>query len=246
MMRITEAVKHLIIINVLFFITTQLYGEPVLRLLALWFPKNEHFAMWQIFSHMFMHGNLAHIFFNMYALWAFGSPLEQAWGRNRFLVFYLAAGFGAAFVHTGVNYYYFQKGFQILMDAGVSENELFSLLNQNQINPLWKDLMPRETMNNFLNSYLTPAVGASGAIYGILVAFAMMYPNAELMLIFLPIPIKAKYFIPLLVIGDLFFGITSYSIGPIAHFAHLGGALFGFIAMWYFKKDQFHKNRWDL
>jgi membrane associated rhomboid family serine protease len=89
-------------------------------------------------------------------------------------------------------------------------------------------------------------VGASGALYGVLVAFAFLFPNAELMLIFLPIPIKAKYFVPLLLLSDMFFGFTSYSMGPIAHFAHLGGAVTGFAMMWYWKKKQFKNNRWDL
>ena len=96
-------------------------------------------------------------------------------------------------------------------------------------------------------SYNTPAVGASGAIYGILVAFGMMFPNVELFLLFVPVPVKAKYFIPAIIALDLFSGVTGYSLfgGGIAHFAHVGGALFGFIMMWYWKKNQFNKNRWD-
>jgi membrane associated rhomboid family serine protease len=244
-MRITEAVKHLIIINVLLFIITQLYGEPMLELLALWFPKNEHFMFWQILSHMFMHGSIIHIFFNMYALWAFGAPLEEIWGRNRFLFFYFSAGLGAALVHTGVNYYYFNQGVQALTNAGVDRDMVLSVLHNGQYNKDLYQLMPKQVMDNFLNSYMTPVVGASGAIYGILVAFAMMFPNAQLLFLFLPFPIKAKYFVPLLVVSDLFFGFTSYSAGPIAHFAHVGGALFGFIMMWYFKKNQLDKNHWD-
>ena len=102
-------------------------------------------------------------------------------------------------------------------------------------------------VRNFLSAYNTPAVGASGAIYGILVAFGMSYPNSELFLIFLPVPIKAKYFIPVLIGLDLFSGVTGYSIfgDGIAHFAHVGGALFGFLMMWYWKKNQYNKNRWD-
>ena len=95
-----------------------------------------------------------------------------------------------------------------------------------------------------ISAFSTPVVGASGAVYGILVAFAFMYPNSELMMIFLPIPIKAKYFVPLIIVGDVFFGFTNTNTG-IAHFAHIGGALIGFIMMWYWKKNQFNKNRWN-
>lgn len=104
----------------------------------------------------------------------------------------------------------------------------------------------QETLRSMLEAYSNPAVGASGAIYGILVAFGMMFPNVELFLIFVPIPIKAKFFIPALILLDLFSGVTGYSLfgGSIAHFAHVGGALFGFLMMYYWKKNQFNDNRW--
>ena len=105
--RITDAVKHLLIINVLFFIATQLMGQQMYDLFSLWFPKNEHFQLWQVVTHMFMHGGFMHILFNMYALWAFGTPLEQMWGKGKFFFFYFSAGLGAALIHTLVNYYYF-------------------------------------------------------------------------------------------------------------------------------------------
>ncbi|MEL4307368.1 rhomboid family intramembrane serine protease [Joostella sp. CR20] len=245
--RITDAVKHLLIINVLFFIATQLFGEQMYDLFSLWFPKNEHFQLWQIVTHMFMHGGFMHILFNMYALWAFGTPLEQIWGRNKFFFFYFSAGLGAALIHTLVNYYYFSEGMNALVAEGYRVPEIMDTLSQGKYNTTWGNKIPQDTLQNFLSSYMTPAVGASGAIYGVLVAFGMMFPNAELFLIFLPIPIKAKYFIPVLIALDLFSGVTGYSIfgQGIAHFAHIGGALFGFIMMWYWKKNQFKNNRWD-
>lgn len=238
--RITEVVKHLLIINVLFFAATYFYGEVMYQQFSLWFPKNENFALWQILSHMFMHGGLMHIFFNMYALWAFGSPLEQMWGRNKFIFFYISAGLGAALIHTAVNYYHYNDGIEQLLSAGLSQENIQQFFNmpRNRINPEFL---------SFYDAFNSPAVGASGAIYGILVAFGMMFPNSELFLIFIPFPIKAKYFIPILVGLDLFSGVTGYSIfgSGIAHFAHVGGALFGFIMMWYWKRNQFNKNRWD-
>ena len=245
--RLTDAIKHLLIINVLLFIATMLYGDQMYEWLSLWFPKNENFGFWQMVSHMFMHGGLAHIGFNMYALWAFGTPLERMWGRNKFLFFYFSAGLGAALIHTGVNYYYFNEGIDALVNSGLAKNEIIEIISGGQYSPSWYDIAPKSTIDNFLSAYNTPAVGASGAIYGILVAFGMSYPNSELFLIFLPIPIKAKIFIPVLIALDLFSGVTGYGIfgQGIAHFAHVGGAIAGFVMMWSWKKNQFNNKRWN-
>tara|TARA_R110002049_G_scaffold269195_3_gene446016 strand:+ start:3844 stop:4596 length:753 start_codon:yes stop_codon:yes gene_type:complete len=248
--RITDTVKHLIIVNVLFFIATQTMGDQMYQWFSLWFPKNENFQIWQIVTHMFMHGGFMHIAFNMYALYAFGTPLEQMWGKKKFLFFYFSAGLGAAMIHTGVNYYYFNEGLNAIVDSGVPKFEILKIINtagQGIDIDRIKEIIPVGIADNFGNALYTPAVGASGAIYGVLVAFGMLFPNAELMMIFLPIPIKAKYFIPVLIGLDLFSGVTGYSLfgGGIAHFAHVGGALFGFIMMWYWKKNQFNNNRWD-
>ena len=245
--RLTGAIKHLLIINILFFIATSLYGEQMYQMFSLWFPENENWRLYQIVSHMFMHGGFMHILFNMYALWAFGSPLEQMWGRNKFLFFYFSAGLGAALIHTGVNYVYFNQGIEAVVNSGVNEADLLRIIGDGKYSPEWYNAASQSTIDNFLSAFNTPAVGASGAIYGILVAFGMMYPNSELFLIFLPIPIKAKYFIPVLVGLDLFSGVTGFSIfgSGIAHFAHVGGALFGFLMIWYWKRSRFKKNRWD-
>ena len=111
----------------------------------------------------------------------------------------------------------------------------------------WTELLSKSNFESFISAFATPAVGASGAIYGILVAFAFMFPDAELALMFIPIPIKAKYFVPVIVGLDLFSGVTGFSVfgGGIAHFAHVGGALFGFLMVWYWKKNQFNANRWN-
>lgn len=242
--RLTEAVKHILIINVILFFATQIYGDQMYQWLSLWFPQNGNFQWWQVVSHMFMHGNLMHIAFNMYALWAFGTPLERVWGRNKFLFFYFSAGLGSAMLHTGVNYYLFNEGLNALVNAGMTEQQVLDIISRGQYSPDWYNIADRSTIENFLSAYNTPVVGASGAIYGILVAFAFMYSEAKLMLIFLPVPIKAKYFVPALLAIDLFFGIGNVNTG-IAHFAHIGGALIGFIMMWYWKKNEFNQNRWD-
>ena len=193
---------------------------------------------------MFMHGNFMHILFNMYALWAFGSPLEMRWGQKKFLFFYFSAGFGAALIHTLVNYYQIHSGYDALMAAGMDQSQIMTLLETGQYNTGILESVSKETIQTLYNNFNTPAVGASGAIYGILVAFGLMFPNIELMLIFLPIPIKAKYFIPLIIAGDLFFGITGSPFG-IAHWAHIGGAIFGFIMAYYWKKNSFDSHRWN-
>lgn len=246
--RITDGIKHLLIVNIIFFVATSLYGDQFYQWFSLWYPQNSDFRIWQVVSHMFMHGGFTHILFNMYALWAFGSPLERMWGTKKFVFFYFSAGLGAALIHSGVNYYHVHQGVEALMAAGRSQAEIMDLLAQGQYDQNWTQIAPAGLVNNMLESYFTPAVGASGAIYGILVAFGMLFPNSELFLIFLPVPIKAKYFIPVLIGLDLFSGITGYSIfgGGIAHFAHVGGAIFGFLMMWYWKRNQFNSNRWDL
>ena len=241
--RITDTVKALIIINVLFFIGTQFTGDVAYKLFSLYYFESSNFKIWQPISHMFMHGGFGHILFNMYALWAFGSPLEERWGRNKFLFFYFSAGIGAALVHTLVNYYQVQNGMDALLGAGISMPQITELLTSGKYNTAILNSVSQETIQSLYDAYNTPAVGASGAIYGVLVAFGLMFPNVALMLIFLPIPIKAKYFIPLMILGDLIFGITGSPFG-IAHWAHIGGALFGFVMAYYWKKNSFNDKRW--
>ena len=237
--RITEAIKHLIIINIIFFIVPQVVqGLDIAQYFALYFPKNENFGLWQYTTHMFMHGSFMHIAFNMYALWAFGTPLEQMWGRNKFLFFYFSSGIGAGIIYTLVNYYQFNTVYEQLIGMNISSTEIQTILDTGSYNDTLISLSNSE-MSEFYSLYHTPAVGASGAVYGILVAFGMMFPNAKLALIFFPVPIAAKYFIPVMLLGDVFFGVTKYSIGNVAHFAHIGGALIGFIIAWYWKKNQF-------
>lgn len=243
--RFTEAVKHLIIINAIFFAANAFIGIDLNNWLGLYFPKNEHFGFWQYLSHMFMHGSFTHILFNMYALWAFGSPLEQMWGKNKFLFFYFSAGLGAGLIYTAVNYFQFNNAFNYLINSGLNAEEIQLLLETGKYNTDFLNQVSEKKLVDIFQIYNTPAVGASGAIYGILVAFGMTFPDAKLALIFLPVPIAAKYFIPVLIALDLFSGVTGFSIfgGGIAHFAHVGGALIGFLIMRYWKSKQF--NRWN-
>jgi len=165
------------------------------------------------------------------------------------LFFYISCGLGAAVLHSGVNYLVFHESLNTLIEQGFSKSEIFDVLNGKNNQELIGILNSPDYINS-LGSYFTPAVGASGAIYGLLVAFAFMFPNAELALMFIPVPVKAKYFVPGLLAVDLFLGFKGSSLfgsggTGVAHFAHVGGALIGFIMMWYWKKSSFDNRRWN-
>ena len=245
MRNITDTVKHLLIINAIFFIATISLGDIVFDLFALHYPSNPKFQFWQPLTHMFMHGDLGHIFFNMFALYMFGIPIEQMWGRNKFIFFYLSTGFGAAALQLGLYYFQVNEVSELLVAQGQTGSQIATFFESRDLSYALIEQVGRDNLIKGLSAYNAVMVGASGALYGVLVAFAFLFPNARLMLLFPPIPIKAKVLVPLLILGDLFFGFTSYSIGPIAHFAHVGGAITGLIMMWYWKKTQFDQNRWN-
>ena len=192
-----------------------------------------------------MHGDTTHILFNMFGLWMFGTPLEQMWGKQKFIFYYLSAGLGAVLIQTLVYHYDVMIVTQILLDNGLTKLDVNSFYETGRLNTSIIQSVGEERLYSGFQSFKAVMVGASGALYGILVGFAMLFPNVKLMLLFPPIPIKAKFLVPLLILFDLFFGFTSYSVGPIAHFAHVGGAITGFVMMWYWKKNQFNNKRWN-
>jgi len=227
-----------------FFIGKQ---ELFFELFALHFPKSSYFQPWQVLTHMFMHGGIQHLLFNMFALWMFGTAVEQVFGKTKFITFYLLAGFGAAalqIAHYFLNYSPIEAE---LIANGLTKAEITQMLSTNEITKTITDAQKLQLQELFpvFNSLM---VGASGAIMGILVAFGMLFPNSKLMLIFLPIPVKAKYFIPGIIALDLISALTGHSIfspSNTAHVAHIGGALTGFIMMYFWKKNQFDKYRWN-
>ena len=235
MRSIPETIKQLIIINVIFYFGSQFIGNLSYDILALHYYENEKFLISQFITHMFMHGSPSHILFNMFGLWMFGSPLEQMWGRQKFLFFYISCGLGAALLQMLVYYSQIQNLYQVIELNNLSLTDPQLILN----------FMSERDYSNAITAFNSVMVGASGAIYGVLVAFAFSFPNSKLMLLFLPFPIKAKFFVPLLILIDLFFGISSFSVGPIAHFAHVGGAIIGLIMVLYWRKNQFNDRRWD-
>lgn len=212
-------VKNLILINVLFFLATEFLfrdiGEFGLQgIFGLWPVNHENFRPYQIFTHMFTHAGIAHIFFNMFSLWMFGRMLENIWGPKKFLLFYLICGIGAAVAHMSVAYFEYKDVLGMM--------EMLKATGQTEYLDMVKS-----------GAYY--AVGASGAVMGVLVGFAYLFPNTELMLLFPPIPIKAKWLILALVAFDLFGGLGKTSDG-IAHWAHLGGAAMGFILVYIWNK----------
>ncbi len=267
MMNITPVVKQLLIINIIFFIGANYVGDYAYQLFSMYYPESNNFRFWQPLTHMFMHAKLpmiTHIAFNMLGLVMFGSPLEHYWSGKKFLFFYISCGLGAVLVQLGVNYLEVHSALDSLSSLKFSQEELKTLLNadyakftdvNNKITGnlnviLEKHKVTQEQFNilsGAISNYQTPMVGASGAIYGVIVAFAFMFPNAEMMLMFIPFPVKAKYFVPILVGLDLFSGVTGFSLfgGGVAHFAHVGGALFGFIMMWMWKNNKYNHKRWD-
>ena len=244
--RITEIVKHLLIINIIFFFASSVLGEIMYDLFAMHYPNNPNFFIWQPITHMFMHGDLTHIMFNMFGLWMFGTPLEQMWGKQKFIFFYISAGLGAVLLQTIIYHIDVVSVNQILSEYGLSKGEIDLFYETGRLNTSLIQSIGEDRLFSGIQSFKAIMVGASGALYGILVAFAMLFPNVQLMLLFPPIPVRAKYLVPILILFDLFFGFTSYSVGPIAHFAHIGGAITGFIMMWYWKKNNFNNKRWDL
>lgn len=235
MKKITPAVKILIIINVVIFIVNSMTLYDLNDLFGLYLPQNPNYAVWQYLTSMFMHGGVTHILFNMLGLWMFGTALEGIWGSQKFLILYFVAGIGAGVISTWVNSYEYAAGIATLAAAGMNSLDIQTMLDTARFTP--SSTLTVELVSEIYQNYHVKMVGASGAIYGVIVAFAMRYPNAKMFLMFVPFPIAAKYFVPVLLGIDLFSGVTGYSLlgGGVAHFAHLGGALVGFLLMLYWR-----------
>ncbi len=227
-------VKNIILINVIMLLADyaakSVFGVDLTMLLGLYFPKSEHFMPLQIVTHMFMHGGFWHIFFNMYALYIFGQVLENVWGPKRFFIYYMVCGLGAAFIHESVIYFQYNKLMNIISpdQLQVVMEEGTAYFNQGKV-------FTNEAMKSLQLLLNVPTVGASGAVFGILLAFGVLFPNTQLMLLFPPIPIKAKYFVIFYGALELYLAVTQPG-SNIAHAAHLGGMLFGYLLIRYWRK----------
>lgn len=220
MANVPTAIKNIIIINVLVMIMTSLNKNFMYETFALFYPTSPFFHWWQPVTHMFMHGGFWHLFFNMYTLYIFGSVLERVWGTRKFLLFYFVTGLGAALIHTGVEW--------IEMQTWLNQAAEGSAAALSSIHAL----------------KMTPTVGASGAIYGVLMGYAMLYPDSMLTLIFPRVSLKAKWFVLIFAGIELLTGMTGVG-GGIAHFAHLGGLIFGYLLIMYWKRNRSLYSRMD-
>ena len=221
---IPPVVKNLLIINILFFIGTYALGSvipDVIKFLPVYYFHSPNFRLWEVITYMFMHGGFAHIFFNMFALFSFFPNVEYAMGSKKFFNFYFICGIGAIVLQMLVQAYEIHA---ITGSITIQHPALESSYTQYGAQA-----------QKLFDIYNTPVVGASGAIFGLLIAFGMLYPNMELMIMFIPVPIKAKYIIPVYVVLELFLGVKQFSGDSVAHFAHLGGAILGYIMVKYWR-----------
>lgn len=213
MSNVPPATKNLIIINTLVFLATLVNQQFMYSAFALFYPSSHYFHWWQLFTHMFMHGGVWHLFFNMFALYTFGCVVERTIGTKKFLILYFVAGFGAVALHFGV------MNIQLAtLEAQIAEGSTSALATYTQLKGV-------------------PTVGASGAIYGLLISYALIYPQNRLTLIFPPITQNAKTWVIIFAVIELFTGIRGFSDG-VAHFAHLGGMLFGWMLISYWRKKR--------
>jgi len=236
MNKITPAVRILIILNTALFLINSVTLYDLNDLLGLYLPANDNYAIWQYITSMFMHHGVVHILFNMVGLYFFGCSLERTLGSQRFVFLYFITGIGAGIIYTLVHNYEYSSSIAAVNAVGMFENEINELLETRRYIPI--DGLTEAMVGNLYQNYHIQMTGASGALYGIIVAFAMCFPNAKMSFIFIPFPIAAKYFVPGLLCVDLTLqltGLSPFGGFQIAHSAHLGGALTGFLMMLFWR-----------
>lgn len=238
--RLTETIKHLIIINAIMFVVPSLLKMDLTNITNLHYPLNNHFGAWQYFTSIFMHGSWEHLIFNMLGLWMFGSGVEEYLGGKRFLFLYISAGIGAGLIYTLIDYVQFNQIYAIFENAGLTKAEILNILETRSTNDIRiTQVINQNQFNKIVTTYNGVLLGASGAVFGIFAAAALFFPKAKAMIFPLPIPIPIRVFIIMLVISDFFMGTFSLPGDNVARFAHVAGALIGFLIAWYWKKNQF-------
>jgi membrane associated rhomboid family serine protease len=228
----TPVVKNLLIINALVFFAQLILQNTVdlSELLGLHYPASPAYKSFQLVTYMFLHGGFSHIFFNMFPVFMFGITLERVWGSGRFLTYYLVTGIGAGLIQYLVTYLSIQS-----ITSHLSYDQIADVYT-NGYGYLQQSMIFTDPMMAKLNAAInTGTIGASGAVFGILLAFGMLFPNTELMLLFPPIPIKAKYFVIIYGVIELYMGVANFQGDNVAHWAHLGGMLFGFFMIRYWR-----------
>ena len=229
---IPPVVKNLLIINVICYIAAQLFHNQFYTLFPIYYYESPLFKIWQPITYMFMHSSssIMHILFNMFALFTFGGAVENRLGSKRFLNYYLLTGLGAIVLQFIV------QNIELYNITGFVFNraliwDLTKVSEENFTYQYAHDLITAGQADKIVGAFISPMVGASGAIFGVLIAFGMLFPEVELYIMFVPIPIKAKYLIPVYIVIELSLGVAKISGDSVAHFAHIGGALFGYILL---------------
>ena len=234
--------RNIIIINIVVFILTYvLQTDLMYRYLAAFYPFSPFFHSWQIITHMFMHGSFMHILFNLMTLYSFGPVLEQVLGDKKYVLLYFVSGLGAFFLFNLCNFVEVEQIKSSLQNLGFDLN---GYLNGENVSFKGNSeaVLEQQGLVSKLQSIISvPMVGASGAIFGVIAAFATLYPDAKIMLMFIPVPVKVKYLMPVVIIVSIYLGVTG-NAGGIAHLAHVGGALVGFILAKIWKKHLYRFN----
>lgn len=235
--------RNIIILNVVVFIASFLLPQ-LNNIFAAYYPFSPNFKSWQIITHMFMHGSFMHILFNMFTLYSFGPILEQSLGDKKYLILYFLSGLGAFFLFNLWNFVEVQKIINDMEMLGLNPSEIFTKADINYVGDLKINAITAEGQELSQNLYIalrTPMVGASGAIFGVIAAFATLYPDAKIGILFIPIPVKVKYVLPIIIVGSIYLGIFGGG-GNIAHLAHVGGAIVGFILAKIWRKHLYRFN----
>ncbi|WP_428070963.1 rhomboid family intramembrane serine protease [Chryseobacterium gambrini] len=239
---IPPVTRNIIIINVaVFVIANLLFQDRFVGYLAAFYPFSPFFKSWQIVTHMFMHGSFMHILFNMFTLFSFGPILENSLGEKKYLILYFLSGLGAFFLFNLWNFVEVQQISSELQQLGFNLNEYLSGSSVQYSGSSQSVLRQQELVGELNGIMGTPMVGASGAIFGVVAAFATLYPEAKIGIMFIPIPMKVKYVLPVVVIGSIYLGVSGNG-GGIAHLAHVGGAIVGFILARIWRKHLYRFN----
>lgn len=234
--------RNLIIVNVLVFVLFYLLNNPAIYMrFAAFYPFSPFFKSYQVISHMFMHGSLMHILFNMFTLFSFGPVLERTLGDKKYIILYFVSGLGAFFLFNLWNYFEVQQIQSSLESFGFNINGFLAGESVPFKGSSEAIITQRELLDDLQSIITVPMVGASGAIFGVIAAFATLYPDAEIGIMFIPIPVKVKYVLPVIIVGSIALGVTG-NVGGIAHLAHVGGAMIGFLLAKYWKSNLFQTN----
>lgn len=226
--------KNIIILNIIMFLVSEYIFPSLQADFAGYLPTSPHFHFWQLITHMFMHGSIMHLAFNMLTLWNFGNILERTLGQKNYIILYFLSGIGSFILFNFWNYYQVYQLHQILANEGSDIREVY-INSAKGMQVAFQETEAAYVLRSYLN---TRMVGASGAVFGVIAGFATLFPNAQMYMMFIPFPIKAKILLPIVIAVSVYLGINQFAWDNIAHFAHIGGALVGWVLIRNWKKNR--------